>query len=278
MRLVAQLGAVLLVTAVGSLAVTAAEGGAALTLALGVATAALAVATYRWVVARTERRVPVEVALPGAAGATARGAALGAGLFTVVIAAVAALGGYRVEGTGSAATALALVGVMTAAAVTEELLFRGVLFRAVERRTGTWAALALTALPFGAMHLVNPGAGVWGAVAIALEAGVMLGAAYAATRTLWLPIGIHIGWNVVASAVFGTEVSGNGTPQGLLDGATSGPVLLSGGAFGPEASLAAVLAGLALSAVLLRVAHRRGRLVPRPRRTPAPAAPATVSA
>ncbi|WP_136520608.1 CPBP family intramembrane glutamic endopeptidase [Cellulomonas telluris] len=288
MRLLAQLGAVGLATAVGSAAVMAVDGRWLPTLVLGIAAAALALVVYRWVVARTEHRPVVEVAPTGAAGATARGVALGALVFTAVIATVAVLGGYRVEGPGSATTALGLVGFMTVAAVTEELLFRGVLFRVVEERAGTWGALVLTAVLFGAVHLTNPGASLWGGTAVAIEAGAMLAAAYAATRTLWLPIGIHLGWNLVASGVFGTEVSGNGTPQGLLDGATSGPVLLSGGAFGPEASLPAVLAGVALTVVFLRLAHRRGRLVPRRARRSTPGAtdgataagapPATVGA
>ena len=98
----------------------------------------------------------------------------------------------------------------------------------------------------------------------------MLGAAYAATRRLWLPIGLHIGWNFAAGGVFGVTVSGTGASTGLLRGVTSGLVVLSGGAFGPEASLFAVLAGLVMTIAFLVLAHRRGRLVARPRRgTPA---------
>ena len=71
-------------------------------------------------------------------------------------------------------------------------------------------------------------------------------------------------------------VSGSDTPAGLLQGVTSGPVLLSGGAFGPEASLFAVLAGLVMTAGFLRLAHRRGRLVPMRRRAARAASTVTV--
>jgi uncharacterized protein len=154
---------------------------------------------------------------------------------------------------------------MAAAAVTEELLFRGILFRIVEQWTGTWTALVLTAALFGLSHLVNPNATVWGALAIAVEAGAMLAAAYAATRTLWFPIGLHFGWNCAASAIFSTEVSGNNTPDGLLHAVMNGPTALTGGDFGPEASAYAVLFGAALTVVFLWLAHRRGRIVPRSR-------------
>ncbi len=276
MRLVKQLGIVLAASVVGNLALRAAGGNGVVTLLLGVATGVLALLGYRWVVRRTEHRDPVEVARDGAGGALGRGLLVGVGMSAVVIGVMALLGGYRVDGWGSATGAAGLLGLAVAAGVTEELLFRGVLFRILEPRTGTWVALAFTAVLFGAMHLVNPNATLWGAVAIAVEAGAMLAAAYAATRTLWLPIGLHVGWNFALGGIFGAQVSGAGASTGLLDGVTSGSVLLSGGEFGPEGSLLAVLAGLTMTVVFLRLAHRRGRLVARPRRRVQDRATATV--
>src|SRR5262249_28757908 len=149
-----------------------------------------------------------------------------------------------IDGWGSATGALALLGFTVAAAVTEELIFRGVLFRIIEGRIGTWLALALTGLLFGMSHLFNAHATVWGALAIAVEAGGMLGAAYVATRNLWVPIGLHFAWNFAEGGIFGTDVSGTNTPAGLLHGVLSGPTALSGGEFGPEASVYALLAGV----------------------------------
>lgn len=277
MRLLKQFVVVAVVAFAGSLAVGAVDGNAGLTLVLGAATAVLAVLAYAWVVRRTERRAVVEVGRAGAAAAVGRGALIGVGLFTAVIANIALLGGYRVHGWGSAAGVVAALGLMTAAAVTEELIFRGILFRIVEERAGTWGALALTAVLFGLIHLFNPDASLWGAIAIAVEAGGMLGAAYAATRRLWLPIGLHFGWNFAEAGIFGTVVSGNGSSHGLLDGAMSGPTLLGGGAFGPEASLYSVLAGVAATVVFMLLARRRGHLVPRRRRT-TPTGPAATLA
>ncbi|MEO3924172.1 CPBP family intramembrane glutamic endopeptidase [Micromonosporaceae bacterium B7E4] len=267
MRLLKQFGAVAAVALAGSLAVGAVRGNPFLTLGLGLATAVLALLTYAWVVRRTERRAPVEVAGKGAGAAVGRGLLIGVGMFAAVIANIALLGGYRIDGMGSAAGALAVLGFMAAAAVTEELIFRGILFRIVEERIGTWGSLVLTGLLFGLAHLFNAHATLWGAIAIAVEAGGMLAAAYAATRTLWLPIGLHFGWNFAQAGVFGTTTSGRTGPEGLLDGVLSGPTLLSGGEFGPEASLYAVLAGVLLTIVFMWLARRRGHLVPRRRRT-----------
>lgn len=277
LRLLAQLVAVSVVAVAGSASVGAAHWNVPLTLLLGGATALLSLLTYAWVVRRTERRAPVEVAVKGAGAALGRGTLIGFGMFAAVIANIAILGGYWVDGWGSVSGALALLGVTAAAAVTEELIFRGILFRIVEERIGTWLALALTGLLFGGSHLFNPHATGWGALAIAVEAGGMLGAAYVATRTLWVPIGLHFAWNFAEGGIFGTGVSGTDSPQGLLHGVLSGPTALSGGEFGPEASLCALLAGVVVATLFLWLAHRRDHLVPLRRRTARAGATATLS-
>ncbi|WBQ03524.1 CPBP family intramembrane glutamic endopeptidase [Kribbella sp. CA-293567] len=271
MRLLKQLGTAGLVALAGTFVVGLVDWNPPLTLVVGLATAVLSLLTYAWVVRRTERRTPVEVALQGAAGGIGRGILIGLAMFAAVIATIAFQGGYEVIGWGSATGALALFGFMAAASVTEEVIFRGILFRIIEGRVGTWGALALTSALFGAMHLFNPHATVWSSLAIGIQAGAMLAAAYAATRTLWVPIGVHFGWNFAGAGIFGTAVSGQSAPDGLLDGAMSGPAAISGGEFGPEASLYSVAAGVALTIVFLWLAHRRGRLVA-PRKRAAAAA------
>ena len=263
MRLVWQLVAVAAVAFLGQLCVAAVDGNPWLTLIFGGLTAVLGVVVYRWVVRRTEHRPVVELARPGAGSAFGRGALAGIALFGLVIANIALLGDYEIRGWGSVPAAVGLVGFMAAAAVTEELLFRGILFRIVEERTGTGIALVLTGVLFGLVHLFNADATLWGAIAIAIEAGGMLTAAYVATRKLWLPIGLHFGWNFAAAGIFGTVVSGNGTPQGLLDAVTSGSAAVTGGKFGPEGSLYSVLFCVLATCALLWLARRRGNLVPR---------------
>ncbi|WFF05150.1 CPBP family intramembrane metalloprotease [Micromonospora sp. WMMD1076] len=278
MRVVKQLLAVVAVSLVGSRAVVAAQDNAWLSLILGVATAAAAIMVYGWVVRRTEGREVTELARDGAAARLHRGVLIGFAMFAAVIVNIALMGGYHVHGIGSVSGAVGMFGFMAAAAVTEELMFRGLLFRLVEERLGTWLSLLLTGVLFGLMHLLNPDASLWGATAIAIEAGFMLAACYAATRNLWVPIGLHFGWNFAAGGVFSVVVSGNGESTGLLDASTSGSMLLSGGDFGPEGSLYTVAAGAALTVVFLWLAHRRGHIVRRRRRAvEAPAESVTVS-
>lgn len=164
-------------------------------------------------------------------------------------------------GWGSFGGAVAALGLMSCVAVAEELVFRGALFRIVEEIAGTWGALVVSGVLFGVLHLVNPHATVWGAVSIAVEAGLLFGAVYAATRSLWLPIGLHLGWNFAEGGIFGTTVSGSAHgPASLLRATVSGPAALTGGEFGPEAGVVAILVCGVPAVLFLRLAAKRGRI------------------
>jgi len=229
--------------------------------ALSIAVAWVAYGRY---VAWVERREPTELSLHGAARELAAGAAIGAVLFAVVAAALAAVGALRIGPGGAAAAVLpGALALAAASGFAEEVLIRGVVFRIVEEALGTWPALVLSAALFGAAHLGNPGATWWTAGAIAVEAGVLLAAAYLVTRRLWLAIGLHAAWNFTEAGVFGVAVSGHDVP-GLLRSTPAGPELLSGGAFGAEASVVAVVVCTAAGCGLLALAARRRAFVPLP--------------
>ncbi|MEV4046283.1 type II CAAX endopeptidase family protein [Streptomyces sp. NPDC049744] len=262
MRFVWQFLAVLAAYAVGGVAINAVKDNDWLSLVVGLTAAALILFVYGWVVRRTERRQALDVALEGAGAKLGWGTLIGVGMFSAVIVNLYASGHYEVDGLGSVPGAIGLVGFMAGAAATEEVVYRGVLFRIIEEHIGTYLALGLTGLIFGLSHLLNEDATLWGAVAIAIEAGFMLAAAYAATRNLWLTIGVHFGWNFAAGGIFSTVVSGNGDTEGLLDTTMSGPKLLTGGDFGPEGSVYSVGFGVLLTLVFLWLAHRRGNIVP----------------
>lgn len=235
---------------------SAAAGHAVFGLIVGAVVAAGAVLAYRALVGWLEQRPVEEMALGEARRGVLRGLGLGLLLFGVVIALIAMFGGYRIAGWGSAGGAIATFGIMCGVAVTEEILFRGVLFRLIQKWAGTAVALTVSGLLFGALHLFNPGATLWGALAIAVEAGVLLGAAYTVSRSLWLPIGLHLGWNFAESGLFGATDSGSAFHGGLVRGVPHGADLISGGGFGPEASMFAILIGVAASIWLLRRSSR----------------------
>jgi len=191
------------------------------------------------------------------------GLGLGAGflIFSLAVAVAALLGVYRISGEGDASDLLpALIGPAIFAAVSEELIFRGILFRWIEEFGGSWMALLLTSAIFGAAHLANPNASPIAAVGIAFEAGVMLGAAYMLTRSLWLPMGLHAAWNFTQGEIYDIPVSG--TPvHGLLVARLSGSPLLTGNGFGLEASPIAIVVATLFGLWLLWLAIRKGELM-----------------
>jgi uncharacterized protein len=203
---------------------------------------------YRGEVQYFERRNVSELEPDGAGRRVAVGIVLGAVLFSVVFA-LLALGGYvQHQKFGGFSGLPEQLATSFAAAVGEELVFRGAIFRITDERFGTAAALLISSILFGLLHAANPGATAVSTVAIAVEAGALLGVAYSASGSLWLPMGLHFGWNFTEGGVFGTAVSG-GQSHGLIESVLSGPTLVTGGSFGPEASVIAVAVCVAATAV-----------------------------
>ncbi|HEU4586473.1 MAG TPA: type II CAAX endopeptidase family protein, partial [Gemmatimonadaceae bacterium] len=215
-----------------------------------VATIAVVHGAYLLYVRYVEGRSATEFAVVGAAKELGLGMLIGACIFSAVILVLVAGGWYGVAGTNPWTTALAPLLAAAGAAYVEELVVRGILFRNLEDLLGSWISLAITALLFGLAHIANPNATLTSALAIALEAGVLLGAAYMLTQRLWLAIGIHFAWNFVQGGIFGVAVSGNAS-VGVLRGELHGPELLTGGPFGVEGSAVAVVVCLAAAVVLL---------------------------
>lgn len=167
-----------------------------------------------------------------------------AALFSVIVGIAALLGAYRIVGWGGlSGWVFVLFWAGFNAGFVEELIFRGILFRWIEEFGGSWAALAITSALFGLVHIGNDNATWWSSLTIALVAGTLLGGAYMLTRSLWLAVGLHFGWNVTQGLVWDVPVSGNDV-DGLVDARLVGDPLISGGAFGLEASvIALVVAG-----------------------------------
>jgi len=239
------------------------------------------IAAYLMLVLLLERRRPTELLVAKPVRDLSAGLLAGVVLITTVIGTLWLAGVYQVSGNHlSADIARAFWVGSVGAAIAEELLFRGVLFRATEEGLGTIAALVVSALFFGLAHYGNKNATVWSSVAIAVEAGLLLGLVYHVWRSLPVCIGLHAGWNFVQGPVFGSAVSGHGG-ESWLRAELRGPEWLTGGAFGVEASVVAVAVCVLASLLMLRLARQRATLVPwRPlRRAPAaaPAAPHNLS-
>ena len=232
-------------------------------LVMAIAGAPLALLGYWLLVRLIGRRPVIEL---GGRGAALRefsvGLVIGALLMCAIIAILALIGSYHVVDIGWSTGVLAGLGAGVLAGFTEEILFRGILLRLIEGWLGTWWALAITSFLFGISHLGNAHATVFGAVAIALEAGILLGACYLLTRRLWLAIGLHAAWNFVQGGIFGSDISGIGSGRGLIEARFTGPDLLTGGVMGIEASVVAIIVCTAAGLAMLLAVCRRGLVVP----------------
>ncbi len=137
--------------------------------------------------------------------------------------------------------------VFTAAGALEELANRGYLFQALIEGTRAWIAIVGLSLVFSLGHIPNEDFS-WVAAVCLFVQGILFGLTYLKTRSLWVPIGMHVAWNWAQGSVWGVKVSGTNIPNSLLESVPKGPELLSGGAFGVEGSLitVAVTIGLGL--------------------------------
>lgn len=196
---------------------------------------------YRFYVQRVEKRQPAELALRGMGRELATGLLVGAGLVLATFAVLAALGVYRFAGVNAPSVMLLVpLADLVLVGMAEEMVFRGVIFGVTQRALGNKAAIAISALLFSLAHLSNEGMSLLAVAAIAAY-GVLQAAIYMKTRRLWACIGTHVAWNYCVSQVFSSTVSGHAATDGVLRGELAGNVLLTGGAFGVEASLVTVL-------------------------------------
>jgi len=246
--------------------------------------------TVRWLEGRRLREIGFRPA--AAIPDVLRGIGIGAALLTSVMGVLALLGDYAIvgwapllPGTTRGGLLLEVLLTLLGAAVFEEVVSRGILFRLFEQALGTWVAIAISSGLFALGHARNPGATLMSGIGIA-QAGVLLAAAYAATRSLWFPIGLHWAWNVFEGPVWGSAVSGIHLNV-LVHAVFPGPALLTGGSFGVEPGLPTILLGSVLSIVFLVVAARRGEIRTPPwmrwlferfRSPPAPLAPSSAPA
>jgi membrane protease YdiL (CAAX protease family) len=209
-----------------------------------------------------EQRDATELALPGMGRELGIGLLIGASLYAACEMVLMALGIYHIDGFNTLNYMVPAIAMALSSSVYEELLFRGVLYGSVEKWLGSWTALVVSSLVFGLTHLMNAQGTIEGALFIAVEAGILLAAAYMLTRRLWLSIGFHMTWNYTQSAIFSGIVSGNDAQQGLIRSTIKGPDWLTGGSFGVESSVLALLLCTTSGIVMLVMASRRGLIVP----------------
>jgi uncharacterized protein len=224
--------------------------------------AAISLSVYVWLVHWLEQRRPVSELRPSAApGGLIMGAIIGFIILSAVLGILDLMGAAQFAIPKPILFPSFAVAISIISGVCEELIFRGAVFRNLEDGFGSLVALVISGALFGGLHIFNPNATLFSSIAIAIEAGLLLGAAFMATRSLWLPIGLHFGWNFTEGGFYSTAVSGGTTP-GIIKTTLTGPNMLTGGAFGPEASWVTMAVCSVLTVIFIIVAARRGQWKP----------------
>lgn len=220
---------------------------------------------YAWML-RVFDRVPerplAAMGLPGGRRAlwdTLFGVLLGAAMVVLTAAIIGWKGDLHIDvavhGLETGRLLVEVLVVLSTAAMAEEISFRGYPFQRLIEATGSGGAIALMSALFGAFHLTNPNSSTLGLLNTMLI-GILFSVAYLRARTLWLPWGMHWAWNAVLGAGIGLPVSGFDMSVGIRSKAT-GPVWLTGGGYGPEASVACTVAVIVGLVVVLLAFHRR---------------------
>ncbi len=228
-------------------------------LALGVAgvllACAVALGSYTGAVRLGEGRWASELAVRPALPELALGMVLGLAMMASLMGVLVVTRAYDVTVVG-VAPAWTGLGLAVQAAVTEELWMRALLLRLLWRAFGPVPAFIIAGLIFAALHLTNPGATALAGVTVGV-AGLMFGALYALTGRLWVPIGFHLAWNLAQGYLFGAAVSGNDLGGSILVSTARPGVAawLTGGPFGPEGSVYALVlvSTVTVAALALRV-------------------------
>lgn len=261
-NLVAKAALWLMISAGGIVVTAASPAPAGFRLVAAIAGCIALVATY-WAAVRFGEKRPVpELDLRRAPSDLLLGLGVGAALLTAIVGVQWLFGWVIIEPRTIDRIALALRDSIRSGVV-EELVLRLIIFRLLWRSIGIWPALAGAALLFGALHLANPDSSPFAAACLIAGEGVGIGL-YLLTGRIWAAIGMHAAWNFTQGWIFGATVSGitdiSGGPLALHP-ASGVPDALSGGGFGPEASVAALVASLLASGALLFRAWRLSSFV-----------------
>ncbi len=231
-------------------------------LAAGILAATVALLAYIFLFRFYEKRNIEELSTSGFLRNILTGMLTGFIILSLVILIMFLGSAYHVTTVNPVSYLLPALGIALSSGVFEELIFRGIIFRITESRLGSIWALLISSSVFGFAHLGNAGSTLFSALAITVEAGILLGAAYLFSKNLWLPIGLHFAWNFSEGGIYGAIISGSGLNKTWLSAKISGPELLTGGAFGPENSIQAVLLGLCAGILFLWLARQRHKLQP----------------
>ncbi|WP_163409228.1 CPBP family intramembrane glutamic endopeptidase [Flavobacterium ajazii] len=169
-------------------------------------------------------------------------------------------GSYSIVNTNPVSFVLIPFAIMFTVAIIEEILVRGIIFRILEEKLGSYISLTISSVLFGVFHLANPHGTLLSSICI-IMAGFLFGAAFIYSRNLWLPIALHFAWNFTQSGIFGAITSGNEKTNSLFEAKIQGPEIITGGEFGPEGSIQAIVFCALATILFLILIHKQNKII-----------------
>lgn len=223
----------------------------------GIIASVTVISTYIYFFKKYEKREITEFSSKGIAKYIIVGTLIGAILQCLAILVIFFNGGFKIVSINPISNIIIPLTIAFTIAIFEEILIRGIIFRIVEEKLGSYISLLISAIIFGALHMANPNSTLLSGLCVGIEGGLLMGSAYIYARNLWFPIAIHFAWNFMQSGIFGAITSGNEKTNTLLSTKITGNQLITGGEFGPEATIQAIIFCLFASIILMKLSKNR---------------------
>ncbi|HTS44524.1 MAG TPA: CPBP family intramembrane glutamic endopeptidase [Puia sp.] len=197
-------------------------------------------------------------ALPGNAGA---GFLTGLILQSLIVLVIYIFANYSILRINPVSSLLPALATAFTAGIVAEIVIVGIFFRLAEEKLGTLITLLIMMIFFCIMHSGAKGATVISVLAVIVNAGILLPAAFIFTRTLWFPMFLHFAWDFAEPGIYGGVNPGNSVQQSLFSSKINGPDFLTGGALGPQNSIQSILLCLVLALFFLGAAKRQNKFI-----------------
>jgi membrane protease YdiL (CAAX protease family) len=223
----------------------------------GIFSSSAVIIAYIYFFEKLEKRRIKEFSVKGIPKTIIIGMLIGAVLQGLTMLVIVLYGGFEIVSVNSISNMITPFAIAFSVAIFEEILIRGIIFRIMEEKLGSYISLLISAIIFGALHLANPNSTIISALCVGMEAGILLGVSYIYSRNLWFPIAIHFAWNFVQSGIFGAITSGNEKSSSLLTTKITGIPIITGGEFGPEGTIQAIAFCILASFILLQLCKNR---------------------
>ena len=226
----------------------------------GIFVSLLIIGSYWIFYGKYEKRVITELSFNKNGGKLFAGILVGGGLQSLTILVIYLFGGFEIITVNPVSILIIPFTVAFTIAIIEEVLLRGIIFRIAEEKWGSTIALIISGVIFGGLHLINPHVTLISVLCITVV-GVLLAASYMYYRNLWVPIAIHFAWNFTQNGIFGAITSGNEKTSSLLTTRITGSEILTGGQFGPEGSVQALLVCFIAAIIIIMQLKKQNKII-----------------